>query len=425
MKAQFYGYRATFIAVLVVIYSTMSVGIFAVIVPSAVERFGGSYTAVGTAGTIETLFTFIGAAFAGRIYARFGYRPVFAAAALSSVAFLLTYGFATNIAVLYLVEAVFGFLFGVAVFNALSTFIATWFIERRDRVIGIGLGMASLGAALGSTLTTALIAAAGEANAIYILLALAVPVLVLVYFVKTPAQLNQEPLGADKQDVNVEVIRDAGKNVDKQAVRRSILSLPFMLMFVSSLILGSILFSTLYISPIMASQGIPELTSMALVTVALLSYSASSVLLGMIAQKAGSVAYAVVGFGMALGGLVLWPVIGPNEVGAIVVAVLVGSGAGFNLTYSATLVSHVFELDVYARIVPVLAGAASIGFALVSIVFPALAESTGSWFIVQIVVMIIVAVAAILTFVALGAARRVPGTSHVAAAEPLSAAAES
>ncbi|HWH25300.1 MAG TPA: MFS transporter [Pseudolysinimonas sp.] len=405
MTTQFHGYQKVTLMCFVAFYTIMAIGVYAILLPSAVVRLGGSYAAVGGAATLETFLVLVGGIFAGRFYAKAGFRITYLIGVLCTVAFLLTYGFATNLAIVYTVEVFVGFFLGIAAFNGVSAFVSTWFIARRDRVLGLALGITGAGTVVGSILAVYLTQFIGESGAVLILVALSIPPLIALPFLKTPAQLSEQPLGAElaEEKEEVETVRSAG--VDKATVRRALLSLPFVLMCLGSLLLGTMQFTVIYIALSMLDRGIPPLVAGNLVTVALASTAIASVLLGLIAQKGGTIWYGAVGFGAALLGSVLMITSGTNTGLAIAASALIGAGAGFALTYAATLVTHVFHLGVYTTVMPIIAGGAFVGYGISAILLPGLAEATGSWFTSQVIVLIGIAVSAVATFTALSVSR--------------------
>lgn len=407
MTIRFSGYRAVVLICIISIFTTASIGAYAILLPTATARLGASYAEMGTAATVETFCTFVGSILAGPLYNRLGYRPIFATAVIVVSTYVLTYQFANHIAEIYFIEVVYGLLLGIAAYNGAAAFTATWFIEHRERMLGIVLGIVGAGTAVGSIAITSLTQLFNQDTAVTIMASIGIPVLGLVLLLRTPAQLGQKPLGEAVHPKGAEDGDPLDAVSTKGITRRAVLTPSFILMLVAALVLGSLYFGSLYMSLIMQDLGVAPVLAGNLVSIALATTSLTCIGLGFVAQRGGPFAYMGTGFALAIAGAIVWLTWSTgsrNAAGAIIVAILIGAATGLAITYAATLVSSVFSPESYTRVMPIIASTVILGYGFAVGILPALAQGAGSWTPVLVIVLISVVVAAVATAAALALA---------------------
>ncbi|HWH25591.1 MAG TPA: MFS transporter [Pseudolysinimonas sp.] len=394
----FNGYRSTVAATILGIFTMMSVGAYAVLIVTATVRTHTDFAALGGAAAVETVCIFLGAIIGSRVYGRVSFRILFAFGVVVVMAYILLYGFATELWMLYVVEVFLGLVLGICAFNGISAFVAAWFIDRRERVVGVALGVVGFGTAVGSILLTVLTGIFGQPAAVIVVAALGLPALLALIWVRTPDGVTQKALGSDKVIEEVTSPDEA-----RRAGRRSLMSVSFVVMLLAALGLGFVQFLGIFIAPIMQGGGLPDPTlAGALVSVSLAANSICCIVLGFVAQRFGIRTYAIVGYIIAVVAVVaflLWIPLGSNVVFAFVIAFLIGSGVGLATTYSATLVTDIFGVASFNAVMPIIAGTTFVGYGVAVGALPSLVGADGSWDTVLIIVFVAVVLSAVLTTV--------------------------
>ncbi|MFI3249886.1 MAG: MFS transporter [Eubacteriales bacterium] len=285
---EFGGYRAAIgLAILMFIHMGIN-GTVAVFLAPIAEGIGVEVADLSIMISFSTASAAIcGMTVAGPIIGKLGFKKSFYLATAIFALKYIHYAYATNLWEFYLGSAYGGFAMTIGTTSACNALLGRWFIEKREQVTAIVLGIFSVGRALFQSLSGYLITYFGYSDAYKI------EVVILLVFagganfflLRTPEQLGQQALGADKQVTNASGEKTSVAQIGltlKEALKTSSFWLLFLGTAVASTGTG---FLINYRSIFMTIYGIDTITAANYVSMATLFGSVAVFASGFIMPK--------------------------------------------------------------------------------------------------------------------------------------------
>ena len=221
---KFFGYKAAIGAFLVIFVNLGAASTLGVFLPSMSEYTGWSVATLGYNGTFNTIGNVLLSLICVKALSKLGPRKLMFISIIGIFLNFQLYTFATSgqdtlsLVLIYLagLAASFAIVFGT---HAVCTYvISSWFVEKREKIIGMVLSGASFGAA-------AWVFAAGQMfkymdyRSCYRILSfviLAIGLLAVIFLIREPEKMGQKPLGYEKVSENDKVDTSALPGVTRK-----------------------------------------------------------------------------------------------------------------------------------------------------------------------------------------------------------------
>lgn len=215
MDKKFFGYKAAVGAFLIIFVNLGIATTLGVFLASLSEYTGWSIAMCGYIGTANTVCNILLSMVAAKALPKIGVKKCMIISLIGIVAHSWFYTFCVpgqqviSLVWMYLAGAICSFAITFGTHAACATLIAEWFIEKREKVTGIVLSGAGFGAAIWVFLAGQLFQYFDYKMCYRIMSisGLVIGLIALLFFIKTPEQLGQKPLGWDKvqNDSNADV----------------------------------------------------------------------------------------------------------------------------------------------------------------------------------------------------------------------------
>lgn len=300
------------------------------------EEFGIGNAAFSLYLTIQNIFVAIAASFSGKVITKFGVKKTLLIAIIMNAIWFIGLSRAQSITVFYVLGALIGITFPMAIFLPVPTVITAWFAEKRGFAMGLAMAFGGIGGAGFSVVYSNIIDMFGWRNSYLAMAVISLAIILpcVIFFLKdTPAQKGCLPYG--KADAAAEKL--IGINVmtgiDAAGVwKRGIF---WAAIFVGGLAAYVCNYIT-YLSAHGIDVGLSVVASGSLISAAMIGTMIGALMLGSLADRIGIKQTFYVA-------------------GAIVIAgtVMLIIGNGFIILFAAS-VAFGFSSSVYTTMIPLL-----------------------------------------------------------------------
>lgn len=382
-KPKFSGYSQAFLAALITFTIGMSYGAYSMLILPLAERLNISTAAAGIPGTVETFAAFgLGLLGAGTLIKKWTARRCILIGALVASAFCGAYLYLPTLFLVGVYEAVVGFTqsFGYSV--GMAAFIRQWFIEKREMVLGVATAAIGFGSAAGTFLYGVIETNMGTGAVAIGFGCLGVLCLIIyLFFLRTPDQLGQKPLGWEKAEALAAAEGKAG-GVDFGIEFKDALKSPSLYLIMGSCLLWALaMVTTPYLATILMTNGMDTMGAANYSSISNLAVAGMALLLGTLTSKLGPKSYVVTAFGAGILGLVTLQMWTATQSSAIlfIASILMGGGYVVGNTYAPMVTTKVFGNKAYDQIIPLVFGMRCVGLGVGVLLLPGIADKTGSW----------------------------------------------
>ena len=370
-EQKFYGYKVAFACFVIMFASYGSLSTFAIFLPEFIDGVNSDVATIGIMASFFGLGGVVGNGIAGKVFERI---PLKWCAVIGNCMIALhytLYSLATGVATLYIAATIAGIGMGIGTMSCCAAIIQQWFIDMREKLIGLCFAGAGLGAGVWMFLDGQMIELIGYRHAYHVMIAfvLLVCIPITILFVRTPERMGQKPLGWEKEEELKRQARVSG-NEDVGIEAKAAFRMPvFWMMFIGVTFVGMLIlgFET-YAPEYWQSNGISTATSATYLTIYYIMGSVLTMLSGVIAQKVSVKVYIIytnIAFIIGAACCSIWPSF--QNFGFTFLCLLCMSIA-YPLCSSvpATLTTETFGNKDYAKICSVLTA----GFMLGNVAYP-------------------------------------------------------
>lgn len=405
-KTKFSGYTQAFLAALITFTCGMSYGAYGMLIVPLAERLGCSITAAGVPATVETIAAFVvGLIGGGALIKKWSARRCVLIGALIAAVFVAGYVYLPSLFLVCVFEAIVGASMAFGYSSGMSAFIRQWFIERRESILGIAIACIGFGAAVGTWLFGILDTNFGiDVTAIVFACLGLVCLVIYLFFLRNPEQVNQKPLGWEKAEA-LAAEEGKGASVEFGVDFKTALKSPSLYLIMASCLLWALsMVVSPYLATILMTNGVGEMAAANYSTVNNLAVAGMAIVVGALTSKLGPKSYVVTAFGagiIGLGAMWLWLEFARNPVVLVLAAILLGGGYVVGNTYGPIVTTKVFGNKCYDNIIPLVFGMRCVGLGVGVLILPTLATDLGSWTVPLILAICMMLVAIVLGLVAM------------------------
>lgn len=381
---KFSGYTQAFLAALMTFTCGMSYGAYSLLIVPLSERLGYSLTAAGFPATVETFASFLVGLFGGGILIeKFTARRCVLIGSLVACLFVAGYLYLPSLLLVCVFEAIVGASMAFGYSSGMSAFIRTWFIEKRESVLGVAIACIGFGGAAGTWLFGVLDSNFGFGVTSIAFACLGILcILIYVFALRTPEQLGQKPLGWEKAEALASAEGQSNSTdfgVDFKAALRS----PSLYLIMASCLLWALsMVVSPYLATILMTNGVSDLDAANYSTVNNIAIAVMSIVVGALTSKLGPKSYVIAAFGAGIVGLaamLAWLQVSRTMVTLLLAVVLLGAGYVVGTTYGPIVTTKVFGNKCYDRVIPLVFGMRCVGLGVGVLLLPSLAEQQGDW----------------------------------------------
>lgn len=379
---KFYGYKAIVALCILNFFSFALLGVYACILPELMTRLNANETQVSSIATVYTITCFGISFFAGKIYEKLGANKCMILYGLLTIAYAAATIFSPGFSIIYIVSALYGISMGVGNRAGVNQVVAEWFIDKRDSIIGYITGIGTFEISTGSMLYGILVGSLGpHTTATILLAAFGILIILSTFFLKSPKQLKQKPLGyekianADSEDTADIVL----SGVDAKTALRSV---SFILICLMSAITGIVAVINSSLMLIATNVGFNVATAAKLYTLFTVCSGITSLLIGKVKEKFGHTVYLSFSIIFFTTGYVLLYLWAKNAMGTAMLAaalVVMGMGAAGTQMIAAYTVPHIFGMKSFATVMPIVSSLVMLGVGAAAFILPPMAAADGNW----------------------------------------------
>ena len=330
--------------------------------------------------------------FAGKILNKFDIRYILTIAGiLNALAFGLM-GTYNSVFPFYISGIALGIGSTFLIYGSIPLIMNNWFKAKVGTSLGIAMAFMGVGGAIFAQVTGVLIESIGWRST-YIVLGIIVAILILPFSIfvirSKPEQLNMTAYGADKVDVNV--TNSVEKAPETGVLKGVAMKSPaFYLVMLFTGLFGLASTVSFHVPNFVQSVGFTATMAATGVTFVTIGQTAGKFLLGAINDKFGIKAALFVGIGGGLIGVVALLISDSFGIGMLYAgALLFGIGFSGSTLLPPVVIREIFGGRDYASIYTTIMSASTLGVAFGTTLFSYLYDSTGSYYIVFIIVIVL------------------------------------
>jgi MFS family permease len=368
-QQKFQGYKAAVACFVIMFASYGSLSTFAIFLPEFIVSMNSD---VATIGYMASFFGFggvIGNAVAGKVFEVIPLKWCAVIGNLMIATHYTMYSFAENVTTLYIAAAIAGLGMGIGTLSCCAAIIQQWFIDYREKLIGLSFAGAGFGAGVWMFLDGQMIELIGYRHAYHVMIAfvLLVCIPLTIILIKDPKKIGQKPLGWEKEE-ELKSLANSQEDVGisfVEAVKKPVFYIMLIgVTFIGMLILG---FET-YAPEYWQQHGVGVAMSATYLTIYYLIGCGMTMVSGVIAQKISVKAYIIyTNIFFIIGAICVaaWP---SFQTFGFTLLILFCMGVAYPLFSSvpATVTTITFGNRDYAKICAVLTA----GFMMGSVLYP-------------------------------------------------------
>lgn len=379
LKDKFPGYKVAFGCFLIMFIHLGVLGSIGVFIPSIAKELSIPMSSISLVVTFATSSAFICSLFATQFIAKVTAKRAMYFATVVCAFHYVIFGFTQNVWFIYLGGTLAGAVMGFGTNVAAASVIAEWFIDRRSTVVGLVFGGAGFGSSVAMFFSGILIENFGWRSAYFILatVILVFGILANFLFIKSPQELNEKPLGWEKQLDNENNKQATVGGVSFAEARKSS---TFYMWWTAILLIAMLITGYTSFAPTFWQEaGMTHLQSSNYISLLSLMGAISVMVSGALAEKFGVkffVLYNTVAFTAGTVLLVMFP--NSGTVITLITIVLVAVAYPSSNSLPATITASGFGNLEYGKIMAQLSTAGYLGKALLPIILGQVHKITGS-----------------------------------------------
>ena len=375
-KEKFSGYKVAFGCFLIMFVHLGVLQSMGVFLPHLSNDLNIPMSQASLVVTFATTSAFLCSLVATRVISKLTPKWTLLMATLICAGHYVLFSFTTGVAVVWLGGVLGGFVMGFGTNVVAAGIISEWFIEKRATVLGAVFGGAGFGGAITILIAGYLIEQFGWRTS-YLILAAAILVIGLsvnFLLIKTPEELNQKPLGWEKEEAKISEAQE-GVTYD-EAKKSTTFKLWWVALALAAMLYGSY---TSFGPTFWQSEGMSHIQSSNYISLLALLGAGLAMISGSLADKFGEklyVMYPIISFIIGTVLLILFP--NSSSLITIVTIVLIAISYPTSAAYPATITPAGFGNKDYAKIQGQLMAATYFGKALYPIILGQSDKFTGS-----------------------------------------------
>jgi MFS family permease len=329
--------------------------------------------------------------FAGKILNKFDIRYILTIAGILNVLAFGLMGTYHSVFPFYISGIALGIGSTFLIYGSIPLIMNNWFKAKVGTSLGIAMAFMGVGGAIFAQVTGVLIESIGWRST-YIVLSAIVAILILPFSIfvirSKPEQLNMTAYGADEVDVNAANVKKAPETGVLKGV--AIKSPAFYLVMLFTGLFGLASTVSFHVPNFVQSVGFTATMAATGVTFVTIGQTGGKFLLGAINDKFGIKAALFVGIGSGMIGVVALLISDSFGIEMLYAgALLFGIGFSGSTLLPPVVIREVFGGRDYASIYTTIMSASTLGVALGTTLFSYLYDSTGSYYIVFIIVIVL------------------------------------
>ncbi|RDW20328.1 MFS transporter [Oceanobacillus arenosus] len=350
--------------------------------------------------TIMYLTITVALPFSSKILKKFDLRIILSVAGIMNALAFGLMGTYTSVYQFY----ISGFILGIGstflIYGTIPLIINNWFKVKMGTALGAAMAFMGVGGAIFAPITGNFIESFGW-RPTYIFLGIIVAILILPFTIfvirEKPKDLNMQPYDSDtasNKPATVEVIGVKKKDAQK--------SFPFYLIIIFTGLLGLVSTVSFHVPNFVQSIGFTPTLAATVVTCVMIGQTAGKFILGWVNDKLGARWAVTSGIGGGVAGILF--LLFSDNLG---VFALYAGGLLFGIGFSAstilppTVITAVFGNRDYGPIYTSIMSASTLGVALGTTLFGFIFDTTGSYYAVFIIVIIMFAVSILTSFISI------------------------
>ncbi len=330
--------------------------------------------------------------FAGKIINRFNIRYILTIAGIINALAFGLMGTYDSVFPFYLSGIALGIGSTFLIYGSIPLIMNNWFKVKVGTSLGIAMAFMGIGGAIFAQLTGIMIESIGW-RLTYISLGIIVAILILPFTIfvirAKPEELNLTPYGADQVDINN---NSAKKVTNETGVIKSVAikSPAFYLVMLFTGLFGLASTVSFHVPNFVQSVGFTAVMAATGVTCVTIGQTGGKFLLGAINDRYGVKAALTVGIGGGMIGVIALLISDSFGIGMLYTgALLFGIGFSGSTLLPPVVIREVFGGRDYASIYTTIMSASTLGVAFGTTLFSYIYDSTGSYYIVFIIVIIL------------------------------------
>jgi MFS family permease len=329
--------------------------------------------------------------FAGKILNKFDIRYILTIAGILNVLAFGLMGTYHSVFPFYISGIALGIGSTFLIYGSIPLIMNNWFKAKVGTSLGIAMAFMGVGGAIFAQVTGILIESIGWRST-YIVLGAIVAILILPFSIfvirSKPEQLNMTAYGADEVDVNATNVKKAPETGVLKGVAMKSPAFYLVMLFTGLFGLASTV--SFHVPNFVQSVGFTATMAATGVTFVTIGQTGGKFLLGAINDKFGIKAALFVGIGGGMIGVVALLISDSFGIEMLYAgALLFGIGFSGSTLLPPVVIREVFGGRDYASIYTTIMSASTLGVALGTTLFSYLYDSTGSYYIVFIIVIVL------------------------------------
>lgn len=383
-KKKFYGYKVMGLLALQCFMVYFVVGVYGSTMSAIMERLSIDMVVFSSFTTVYLITCVVTSFFGSVVYKKIGPKNCILLWALGVAAQVLSVTYCNSVPVIYACMVFYGFALGVGYRAGISMLAESWFIDRRDEMIGYVSGVMNFGAAASMFLIGSLMSVMDLGVLIAVVVGVCMLIVIVCYImIKTPAQMGQKPFEYPEGDPRKEIAAKADaseEGVDLSVVLRSP---AFYLLLLSIAAFGLFQCPGSYLSVVMVGAGVSSNVAAILFGVQMLAQCVISLIIGKIFVRIKHLGYGIlctVLFAAAF--TCMWSFYqgASGNFMALLTAFLVGCGSGAQGLMGAYMAPKFFGMKTYATVMTIATNIVFIGNAMITFtISPIVTADGGSW----------------------------------------------
>ncbi|MBV7504800.1 MFS transporter [Bacillus sp. sid0103] len=327
--------------------------------------------------------------FAGKILNKYDIRYILTVAGIINALAFCLMGTYHSVFPFYISGIALGIGSTFLIYGSIPLIMNNWFKAKVGTSLGIAMAFMGIGGAIFAQITGVLIESIGWRST-YIALGVIVAILILPFTIfvirSKPEQLNMTPYGAAEVDANVTNVKKAPETGVLKSV--AIKSPAFYLVLLFTGLFGLASTVSFHVPNFVQSVGFTAAMAATGVTCITIGQTGGKFLLGAINDKFGIRAALFIGIGGGMIGVVALLISDSFGIGILYAgALLFGIGFSGSTLLPPVVIREVFGGRDYASIYTTIMSASTLGVAIGTTLFSYLYDSTGSYYIVFIIVI--------------------------------------
>ena len=329
--------------------------------------------------------------FAGKILNKFDIRYVLTIAGIINALAFGLMGTYNSVFPYYISGIALGIGSTFLIYGSIPLIMNNWFKAKVGTSLGIAMAFMGIGGAIFAQVTGVLIESIGWRST-YIVLGVIVAILILPFSIfvirSKPEQLNMTAYGADEVDDNAPNVQ---KKPETGVLKGAAMKSPaFYLVMLFTGLFGLASTVSFHVPNFVQSIGFTATMAATGVTCVTIGQTVGKFLLGAINDKFGIKAALFVGIGGGMIGVVTLLISDSFGIGMLYAgALLFGIGFSGSTLLPPVVIREVFGGRDYASIYTTIISASTLGVAVGTTLFSYLYDSTGSYYIVFIIVIVL------------------------------------